>query len=146
MGIENTGLIRNRAWDQVSCPTNNMVVRTERVCVWKRASADSWPKRSTRCLVYTSKAEPCAHGVGNQYRDDVLDTTEAIEDRELRHLDVQRAFVQSTVDEEVHIGLPEEYEYSPGAVGEVSKAMHDVVQASQGFSQKLVSDIKTQGV
>lgn len=34
----------------------------------------------------------------------------AMDSREMKHLDVEQAFVQATADEEIHIELSEEYE------------------------------------
>lgn len=39
-----------------------------------------------------------------------------MDDGGLRHLDVEEAFVQAAVDEEIHIELPGEYQDVPEAV------------------------------
>lgn len=42
----------------------------------------------------------------------MVHATAAVEDRELRHVDVEQARVRAVVDEEIYIELPEEYQAS----------------------------------
>lgn len=49
----------------------------------------------------------------------------------LRHIDVERAFLQADVYEEIYIDLPEDYQVFPGAVGSLNKSIYDLVQAGR---------------
>lgn len=69
--------------------------------------------------------------------------TSAMEDSKLRHLGVKLAFAQVTVDEEIQIELPEEYQYFLGAVGVLNKSSYGSVQASRCFNQKPPNNLKT---
>lgn len=54
-----------------------------------------------------------------------------MEDRQLRRLDVEQAFVQATRHEEIQIELPKENQDFTGAVGRLNKYILDgFVQAS----------------
>ena len=53
----------------------------------------------------------------------------AAKDGELRHFDVEQAFLKADIDEEIYIEISEEFQEFPGAVGRLNKAIYGLVQA-----------------
>lgn len=64
----------------------------------------------------------------------MLPKTAASEDMELRHVDVEKAFIQDDVAEEAHIELREKYQDFRGAVGKFRRALHGLVQAPRNWN------------
>lgn len=62
----------------------------------------------------------------------------------LRHFDVEQAFVQATVEEEIYTDVPEEYEDSPGADGRLNKPIYGWRMPPICLNQKIPSVLKTQ--
>ena len=71
--------------------------------------------------------------------------TAAVEDRELRHLDVWQAFLQVDIDEVVYIELQEDFQEFPGAVGRLNKAVYGLVKAGRCFNIWMTGDLKEMG-
>lgn len=55
----------------------------------------------------------------------------------LHHIDVEQVFIQASVEEEIHIELPEKYQDFPGAVGKLNRSSYGLVQASRNWNAKL---------
>ena len=55
----------------------------------------------------------------------------AAEDLKLRHLNFERAFLETDVDEKIYAELPEGYQALPGAVGKLNNAVYGLVQAGR---------------
>ena len=53
--------------------------------------------------------------------------TAAVNNWELRHIDVEQAYLQANIDEEINIELPEDYRAFPNAVGLLRKAIFGLV-------------------
>lgn len=54
--------------------------------------------------------------------------TAAIENWELRHIDVEQAYLEANIDEDIYVELPEEYRTLPNAAGLLRKAIHGLVE------------------
>ena len=54
--------------------------------------------------------------------------TATLKNWELRHIDVEQAYLQADIDEEIYIELPEGYRTFPNAVGLLSKVIYGLVQ------------------
>lgn len=105
--------------------------------VAKLVPTSAWP---------TPRSERHAHGV-RSYTSSLrmFQVTAAMEDRELRHLGVEQAFVQATVNGEIHIELTEGYQDFLVAGRTSPLATYNWGQVSRCFNPKLSSDLKTQG-
>ena len=68
-----------------------------------------------------------------------LVTAAAAKDGELRHFDAEEAFLKADIDEEIHIGIPEEVQEVPGAVGRLNKAIYGLVQAGRCWNKSSVT-------
>lgn len=53
--------------------------------------------------------------------------TAAVEDWELRHIDVEQAYLQADIDEDAYIELPEEYCTFSNVVGPPRTALYELV-------------------
>ena len=61
----------------------------------------------------------------------VILVTAAAKDEELRHFDVEQAFLKADMDEETYIEISEEYQELSGAVGLLNKAIYGLVQVER---------------
>ena len=64
----------------------------------------------------------------------------AVKDWELRQLDVDMAYLEAGVKEELYIELPEDYRGSCNQGGRLQKAMYDLVHAGLLWSKKFTAD------
>ena len=69
----------------------------------------------------------------------------AAKDGELRHFDVDHAFLKADIDEYIYIEIPEEFQEFPGAVGRMNKAIYGLVQAGRYWNSKLCDDMTAIG-
>lgn len=49
----------------------------------------------------------------------------AVDEWELRHFDIEQAYLQADTDNKIHTGLPEDYDVFPIAVRLLKKAIYD---------------------
>ena len=92
-------------------------------------------------IYYTEKYSPTPATASIQ----VLLAMAAAKDGELRHFDTEQAFLKATIDEEIYIEIPEEFQEFPGAVGRLNKAIYGLVQAGRGWNNKFCDDMKAIG-
>ena len=71
--------------------------------------------------------------------------TAAVNNWELRHIDVEQAYLQADIGEEICIELPEDYRAFPNAVGFLKKAIYGSVQSRLCWFQKFTDGIKEKG-
>ena len=69
----------------------------------------------------------------------------AAKGRELRHFDVEQAFLKVYIDEEICIEIPEKYHEFPGAVGLLNEAIYGLVQARRCWNNKFWKDMPAIG-
>ena len=69
----------------------------------------------------------------------------AAKDEELRHFDVEQAFLKADIDEEIYVEIPEEFQEFPGAVGRLNKAIYGLVQAGRCWNNKFCDDMTAIG-
>lgn len=75
----------------------------------------------------------------------MMPATPTVETWELRHRDVQQAFLKANIDEEIHIDLSEDYQKFPGAVRTLNKSIYGLNQVERCWNLKLTNDIKKLG-
>ncbi|CAM9899858.1 unnamed protein product, partial [Ascophyllum nodosum] len=68
--------------------------------------------------------------------------TAAVKNWELRHIDVEQAYLQADIDEEIYIKLPKDYRAFPNAVGLLRKAIYGLVQSGLCWFRKFTDGIK----
>ena len=66
-------------------------------------------------------------------------------DWELLHLDIEQAFVQSELDHEVFMKLPQGCGSMSGKIVRLNKSLYGLRQASRTFNKRLVVDLKRIG-
>ena len=66
-------------------------------------------------------------------------------DWELLHLDIEQAFVQSELDLEVFMKLPQGGGSMSGKIVRLNKSLYGLRQASRTFNKRLVVDLKRIG-
>ena len=69
----------------------------------------------------------------------------AVKDWELRQLDVDMAYLEANVKEELYIELPEDYRNSCDQVGRLQKAMYGLVHAGLLWSKKFSAKLAARG-
>ncbi|CAN0144290.1 unnamed protein product, partial [Ascophyllum nodosum] len=69
----------------------------------------------------------------------------AVKNWELRQLDVDMAYLEANVKEELHIELPEDYRNSCGEVGRLQKAMYGLVHAGLLWSKTFSAELAAEG-
>ena len=72
-------------------------------------------------------------------------TTAVVKDWELRHIDVEQAFLHAGIDEEIYIELPEDYRAFRNAVGLLKKAIYGLVQSELYCFRNFTDSIKEKG-
>ncbi|CAN0472236.1 unnamed protein product [Ascophyllum nodosum] len=65
----------------------------------------------------------------------------AAKDGELRHFDVEQAFLKADIDEEIYTDILEEFQNFLGAVGRVNKAIYGLVQARRCWNNNFCDDM-----
>lgn len=130
------GLVANGVWDQVKRPADKLVVGTK--ILFKRKIGENGEVEKYKCRIVargfqqvkglhfqeTSLPTPAAASIR------MIRATGAVEDLELRHLDVEQALIRAYV-EEIYTEQLEEHQVFPGAVGELNKTIYGLVQAGQ---------------
>ena len=66
-------------------------------------------------------------------------------DGELRHFDVEQAFLEVNIDEEIYIEISEEFQEFPGAVGRLNMAIYGLVQTGRCWNNKFYDDMTAIG-
>ena len=61
----------------------------------------------------------------------MLLATAAVGDMELRHIDVEQAFLKAPINQGVDVAIPDVYQEFPEAVGLLKNALYDTVQAGR---------------
>jgi len=148
---EKQGFITNRVWTQEPRPKEKLVVGTKEIFTRKIGKDGEVEKykcrlvakgfRQVKGLHYQETFSPTPAAASIR----LVLATAAVEDRELRHLDVEQAFLQADIDEEVYIELPEDFQEFPGAVGRLNKAVYGLVQAGRCFNIRMTGDLKEMG-
>ena len=69
----------------------------------------------------------------------------AVKDWELRQLDVDMAYLEANVKDELYIELPEDYRNSCDQVGRLQKAMYGLVHAGLLWSKKFNTKLAARG-
>ena len=70
----------------------------------------------------------------------------AVKDWELRQLDVDMAYLEAGVKEELYIELPVDYRDSCDQVGRLQKAMYGLVRAGLLWSKKFSAELTARGL
>lgn len=69
----------------------------------------------------------------------------AIGDWELHHVDVEHAFIQAQVENEMYFKLPPNYQEFEGAVKKLNRSLYGIVQASHKWNSVLTKELKNIG-
>ena len=121
--IEMEGLINNGVWDQVALLAGEKAVGTKLVFKRKVDENGEIEKYKARFTVKGFQQQDGVHsGVKIALTPSaasirVVLATAAMEDRELRHLDVEQAFTKADIDTELYAQLPEKYQNFSGGCG-----------------------------
>ena len=119
------GRVNNGVWVRVERPKGKTVLVTETLFKRKTGKDGQIEKYTTLQYPELSSLTSTAASM----RVVLVLATASVEDWELRHLDVEDAYLQADIDEAIYIGLPEDYGVSPNAVGLLRKAMHGSAQS-----------------
>ena len=68
--------------------------------------------------------------------------TVAVDDWELRYIDVEQAYLQADIDEEMYTELPKDYHVFPKSVGLLRKVTYGLVPPGLCWFQTFTHDIK----
>ena len=68
--------------------------------------------------------------------------TAAVDDWELRYIDVEQAYLQADIDEEIYIELPKDYHAFTKAVGLLRKVIYGLVPPGLCWFRTFTHDIK----
>ena len=71
--------------------------------------------------------------------------TAAVKNLEFRYIDVEQAYLQVDIDEDIYIELPEEYRPFPNAVGLLRNTIYAMVQSGLRRLRKITDGIKDKG-
>ena len=71
--------------------------------------------------------------------------TVAVKNWKLRHIDVEQAYLQACIDEDIYIELPEDYRAFPNAVGLLRKAIYGLVQSGLCLLRTFTDGFKGKG-
>ena len=148
---EMDGQINNGVWVQVERPKGKTVLGTK--TLFKRKIGKDGQVEKYKCRFVTQGFRQIK---GLHYHESFSPTptaasmravlaTAAVEDWELRHIDVEQAYLQADIDEEIYIELPEEYRAFPNAVGLLRKAIYGLVQSGLCWYRKFTDSIKEKG-
>ena len=61
------------------------------------------------------------------------------------HIDVEQAYLQADIDEDIYIKVPEDYHAFPNAVGMLRKAIYRFVQSGLFWFRKFTNGIQEKG-
>ena len=150
--------INNGVWVQVERPEGKTVLSTKTLCKCKIGKDDQIEKykcrfvaqgfRQVKGLYYHGSSSPTPTASSMR----AVLATAAVKNLEFRHIDVEQAYLQVDIDEEIYIELPEEYRPFPNAVGLLRKTIYGMVQSglrgsenSQTVSKRraLLSDLSS---
>ena len=127
------GQINNGVWVQVERPKGKTVLGTK--TLFKRKIGKDGQIEKYKCRFVTQGFRQVK---GLHYHESSSPTptasravlaTAAMKNWELRHIDVEQAYLQADIDEEFYIELPEDYRAFPNAVGFLRKAIYGLVQS-----------------
>ena len=71
--------------------------------------------------------------------------TAAVKGWELRHIDVEQAYLQADIDGKIYIEVPEDYRAFPNAVGLLRKEIYRLVQSGLFWFRKFTDGIQEKG-
>ena len=134
---EMLGMVENCVYKQVARPKDKLVVGTK--MLYKRRIGQDGKVEKYKCRLvaqgfwqvegvhYTGKYSPTPATASIR----MFLAMAAAKDGELRHFDVEQAFLKADIDEEIYIEIPEEFQEFWGAVGRLNKAIYGLVQAGR---------------
>ena len=145
------GQINNGVWLQVERPEGKTVLGTK--TLFKRKIGKDSQIEKYKCPFVTQRFLQVK---GLHYRESSSPTptassmravlaTAAMNNWELRHIDVEQAYLQADIGEEIYIELPEDYRAFPNAVGFLKKVIYGSVQSGLCWFQKFTDGIKEKG-
>ena len=71
--------------------------------------------------------------------------TAAVKNWEFRYIDVEQAYLQVDIDEEIYMELPEEYRPFPNAIDLLRNTIYGIVQSGLRRFRKITDGIKEKG-
>ncbi|CAN0353481.1 unnamed protein product, partial [Ascophyllum nodosum] len=136
------GQINNGVWVQVERPKDKTVLGTKTLFKRKIGKDGQIEKYKCRfvtqgfCLVkglhYHESSSPTPTASSMR----AVLATAAVKNWELRHINVEQAYLQADIDEEIYIELPEDYRAFPNAVGFLRKGIYGLVQSGLCWFRK----------
>ena len=148
---EMNGQIYNGVWVQVERPKGKTVLGIKTLFK-RKIGKDGWIEkykcrfvtkgfRQVRGLHYHESSFPTPTASSMR----TVLATAAVKNWELRHIDVEQAYLQADIDEEIYIELPEDYRAFPNAVALLKKAIYGLVQSGLCWFRKFTDGIKEKG-
>ena len=145
------GQLARLVWEVVSHPKGKMVLGTK--IIFKQNIGKDGRIEKYKCRFV---AQGFRHIIGIHYDESSSPTPSqasirmvlgiaAVKDWELRQLDVDMAYLEANVKEELYIELPEDYRNSCDQVGRLQKAMYGRVHAGLLWSKKFSAELATKG-
>ena len=141
------GMVENCVYKQVARPKDKLAVGTKMLYKRKIRQDGKVEKYKYRLVaqgfwqVEDEKYSPTSATASIR----TLLAMAAAKDGELRHFDVEQAFLKADIDEEIYIEIPEEFQEFPGAVGRLNKAIYGLVQAGRCWNNKFCDDMASIG-
>ncbi|CAN0335182.1 unnamed protein product, partial [Ascophyllum nodosum] len=148
---EMNGQINNGVWVQVERPKGKTVLSTK--ILFKRKIGKDGQIEKYKCrfvtqgfrqvkgLHYHESSSPIPTASSTR----AVLATAAVKNWELRHIDVEQAYLQADIDEEIYIELHKDYRAFPNAVGLLRKAIYGLVQSGLCWFRKFTDGIKEKG-
>lgn len=143
MGDEMASLHTNNTWELCSLPAGRKAIACRWVFAIKRNETGAIERYKARLVAKGFSQKP-----GQDYGDvwapvgqhktlRTLLAVAAVEDLELRQLDIKTAFLNGDIDEELYIQQPPGYEQGDAKVCRLRKALYGLKQASRAWHLKL---------
>ena len=141
------GQLERQVWEVVPRPKGKMVLGTETIFERKIGKDGRIEKykcrfvaqgfRQTKGIHYDESSSPTPSQASTRM---VLGIA-AVKDWELRQLDVDTAYLEANVKEDLYIELPEDHRNSCDQVGRLQKAMYGLVHAGLLWSKKFSTEL-----
>ena len=144
---EMLGMVENCVYKQVTRPKDKLVVGTK--MLYKRKIGQDGKIEKYKCRLvaqvfwqvegvhYTEKYSPTPATASIL----MFLAMSAAKDGELRHFDVEQAFLKADIDEEIYTDILEEFQNFLGAVVRVNKAIYGLVQARRCWNNNFCDDM-----
>ena len=143
---EMLGMVENCVYKTVAPPKDKLVVDTK--MLYKRKIEQDGKVETYKCRLvaqgfwqvevvhYTEKYSPTPATASIR----MLLAMAAAKGGELRHFDVEQAFLNADIDEEIYIEIPEAFQEFAGSVGRLNKAIYRLVEAGRCWNNKFCED------